>query len=78
MAVAGKAESDADIMASLRNRTSTLGDDDADDDGAPAAPTAAAPAEPPAPPKPKRMTMAEKIKMREAEMARKKKEEDDK
>jgi hypothetical protein len=64
MSVNGTAESDADIMASLRNRTSGLADDDADEDEDDLLPAGddAAPAPPPPPPAPKkRMTMAEKI-----------------
>ena len=65
MQVDGKAESDADIMASLRNRTAALGDDDVppDDDGGDDD------LPPPPPPAPKkRMTMAEKIAAKQAAM----------
>lgn len=61
MSVNGTAESDADIMASLRNRTSGLADDEGEDDDDVPVDDAAAPAPPPPPAPKKRMTMAEKI-----------------
>ena len=67
MQVDGKAESDADIMASLRNRTAALGDDDEGDDDAPGDDDAAPPPAPAPAPK-KRMTMAEKIAAKQAAM----------
>ena len=67
MQVDGKAESDADIMASLRNRTAALGDDDEGDDDAPAGDDDLPPPPPPPAPK-KRMTMAEKIAAKQAAM----------
>ena len=67
MQVDGKAESDADIMASLRNRTAALGDDDVPPDDAPDDDDAAPPPPPPPAPK-KRMTMAEKIAAKQAAM----------
>jgi hypothetical protein len=71
MAVEGEAESDADIMASLRKKKEELADDD-DDDDEDAAPPADDDAPPPPPPAPKkRMTMAEKIKAKEEEMKKK-------
>merc|ERR1719327_930644 len=73
MDVDGKAESDADIMKSLRNRTEGLADDDADndDDAEDSAPPADDAAPPPPPAPKKRMTMAEKIKAKEEEMKKK-------
>ena len=66
MQVDGKAESDADIMASLRNRTAALGDDDVPPDDAPDGDDLPPPPPPPAPKK--RMTMAEKIAAKQAAM----------
>jgi hypothetical protein len=69
MDVDGKAESDADIMASLRNRTDTL---DVDEANAAVEETKAnAPPPPPsdAPPPPKkRMTMMEKVAAKQAQI----------
>ncbi|KAK7239256.1 serine-type peptidase [Aureococcus anophagefferens] len=62
--VDGEAESDADIMAQLRNRTTTMAEEEAAAEAAANAPPE--PEAPPPPVKPKRMTMAEKIKAREA------------
>ncbi|KAH8055867.1 hypothetical protein JL721_10182 [Aureococcus anophagefferens] len=62
--VDGEAESDADIMAQLRNRTTTMAEEEAAAEAAASAPPE--PEAPPPPVKPKRMTMAEKIKAREA------------
>ncbi len=66
MQVDGKAESDADIMASLRNRTAALGDDDVPPDDAPDDDDVPPPPPPPAPKK--RMTMAEKIAAKQSAM----------
>jgi len=70
MDVDGKAESDADIMASLRNRTDALDVDEANAavEEAKANAPPPPPADAPPPPPKKRMTMAEKIAAKQAQL----------
>ena len=66
MSVDGKAESDADIMSSLRNRTNAMDEAEIQAEAAANAPKVV---EPPKSAKPKRLTMAEKIALRQSQMS---------